>query len=286
MDDEIAEAANAPTDALANAPAGKLAGGHGARDEVLARVATSVADRVPFVESVPTALLPPFGTEAVETPRRRWWRRRPQHTHPGRIYFSDWTTKRGANRPVEARLADVAAAVCREIAADPAWLSPMFSSHRIQFRPEVEAAQIAVAAHRLYRARITLGPRPVGAADPALLEAQYRYDQRFDALRDVWYSLVDRAAAAWSYRRHVGEIAPLAAVLAVAGPGGVDADIDVLITQAAANELAAQHLQRLAGELDGAAAQRTLLGLGDDLRELTSAPPESPFAPAADTGGD
>lgn len=255
--------ATPPADEEADQEADREAG----RAEVLEHIRTAFADGIPVVNYVYVTNLsapadPPPGN-----------RRRSRPTD--RIEFTGWVAIPWRDRPMEARLADVAHAIGAQIGRSPAWRHTLLDTQRVRLDPTREAADIAYAAYRLYRLRLELGPRPAGPANPVLAQAQQLFDQHFAALEMGWLSLVDRVATLASYRAHLAELAPILAAQATVHrltDVRLDSDMTSVFADTARNELASADTRDLQDGVDGlgGALVAVLGSLDRDVRELSA----------------
>lgn len=236
---------------------------------VLRRIGTALADGIPVINYVSVAHLsaPP---DPRDLPAGR---RRPRAGD--RVEFPAWVAIPWRDRPMEARLADVAHVIGAQIGRNPAWRHTLLDTQRVRLDPTREAADIGYAAYRLYRLRLELGPRPAGPPNPVLAQAQALFDEHFSALEMAWLSLVDRVATLSSYSAHLAELAPILAAQATIhrlADVRLDSDLTTLYADTARNELASADTRDLRDDVDGiGGALVAVLGrLDRDVRELSA----------------
>lgn len=260
----------AENDAQVGMPAGAevVAAAASARAALLARVNAVTFAEAPVVNSVPdpnpAEFLVPAPAGAGWAARRaaarlrraaaRLARRRKRYPEKFRVDFTEWVAVPWRDRPVEARLADYAHAIASSIERSPAWRGPDLDDLRVRLDPRLEAAEVAVAAYRLFEVRTQLGDRPTGTPNDALAHAQSLYDEHADGVRTAWSSLLDRVAAFAHYRDQLGDLASLTSAYAAIrhlSESGLATDVSALYADSARNEFASDDARDLADRVGG-----------------------------------
>lgn len=255
-------------------------------ESLLERIMAAGYAQVPVVNAVPAP--PDVADRAGRWSLRRAARaekRRRRHPEKFRVEFTAWASLPWRDRPIEARLADFADATADAIARSAAWRHPLLESHRLRLDPAREAAEIAIGAYRIDRARHELAgplhgrPGALGADAPAGCR------EKQAALDDAWHALIRRLAALDAYRQHLAEIGPALAAADAAEflDGAHVSELMGRVTAGgAADEFVASDTERLAAE---AAALGQILGrapLGGQPAPPQSADPGPAAAPKPD----